>query len=185
MADHLSTATNEEIVDTPYQLESFAEAPANPDQSQQSKAAKNETGVGRNVDLSLANRKLLAEQDYQLPSHNTLISGRNGFKSVHKWEGVVTALSEDGEDFTASLTDLKNGGAKEEVTLPVEEVSEQDRPLLQLGALFYWNIGYEKTNGQIKKASIIRFKRLPKWSNKDWDSILDKANELEKGIEWK
>lgn len=185
MSDHLSTGTNEEIVDTTYQLESFAEIPAGPEQSRDSKTAESETGVGKNVDLSFANRKLLVEQDYKLPSHNTLVAGRNGFKSVHKWEGVVTALSEDGEDFTASLTDLKNGGAKEEVTLPVEEVSEQDRPLLQLGALFYWNIGYEKTNGQIKKASIIRFKRLPKWSNKDWDSILDKANELEKGIEWK
>ena len=185
MADHLSTATNEEIVDTTYQLESFADIPASPEQLQHSKTAKSETGVGKNVDLSLANRKLLAEQDYKLPSHNTLVAGRNGFKSVHKWEGVVTTFSEDGEDFTATLTDLKNGGNKEEVTLPVEEVSEQDRPLLQLGALFYWNIGYEKVNGQIKKASIIRFKRLPKWNNKDWDSILDKASELEEGIEWK
>jgi hypothetical protein len=185
MANHLSTAMNGETVDTPYQLESFAEAPAASEQLQHPRATQHATGVGKNVDLSLADRKLLAEQDYQFPSHNTLVAGRNGFKSLNKWEGYVTEFSEDGDDFSAILTDLKNGGTKEEVTLPVEEVSEQDRPLLQLGALFYWNIGYEKVNGQIKKASIIRFKRLPKWNDKDWDNILDKANELEKGIDWK
>ncbi|MCB0566867.1 MAG: hypothetical protein KDD01_21065 [Phaeodactylibacter sp.] len=103
---------------------------------------------------------------------------------VHKWEGIVSEVFEEEGSFSAILTGLNNGGPKEEVTLSFEEVSEEDMPLLKPGAIFYWNIGYEKLHGQVKKASIIRFKRLPEWTKKDWDQIMDKANELEKGIEW-
>lgn len=126
--------------------------------------------------------KLLVDQYYRFPQINTRLAGRYGFRSLNKWEGIVTEIMDD--EFSAILTDLLNGGPQEEVTFSLEEVSEQDIPLLKPGAIFYWNIGYETINGQRRKASVIRFKRLPKWSRKDWDQILDKANELQQGLDW-
>lgn len=126
--------------------------------------------------------KLLVDQYYQIPGQNRRAAGRFGFRSLNKWEGVIAEIYEDG--FRAILTDLIHGGPQEEATISMDEVSDQDIPLLKPGAIFYWNIGYETINGQRRKASIIRFKRLPKWSQKDWDQALDKANEFHKGLQW-
>jgi hypothetical protein len=127
-------------------------------------------------------RKFLVHEYYVARSYDAGEIAHNNFRSINKWEGIVDGVYE--ESFTAVLSDLNNNGAPETVELPLEEVSNQDCSLLRPGAIFYWSIGYETAHGQVKKASIIRFKRLPQWNKKDWDEILDKANELEKGSEW-
>jgi hypothetical protein len=51
------------------------------------------------------------------------------------------------------------------------------------GAMFYWSIGYEtQLDRQIKKSSFIKFKRLPKIDPAEFDSIHDKAKELQDKI---
>lgn len=128
------------------------------------------------------NRKFLVDKYFSVRSYDLKRATYNSFRSLNKWEGIVETIHDD--SFTAILRDLNNGGALETVELSFEDVSEQDKPLLKPGAIFYWNIGYETVQGQVRKASIIRFKRLPNWNKKDWDSILDKANNLEREIEW-
>lgn len=102
------------------------------------------------------------------------------FQVLQQWEGEVTAISRD--RFTAIIRDRTNRSQPdEEVELPVEEVSPDDRALLELGAVFYWNIGRERTAyGQVKRVSEIRFRRLPMWTKQDLRAIESEAKELRK-----
>lgn len=106
----------------------------------------------------------------------TISKGR--FILLQQWEGAVLNIYE--ETFTALIYDQTNPqNDPEEVDLLLEEVSPQDRPLLQEGAIFYWSIGYDDlSNGQRKRSSNIRFRRLPAWSKKDIDRIMEKASAL-------
>lgn len=142
------------------------------------------TGTLSFVDLSQK------EQNKQSPSKSpfprkALFDTRNGFKSVIKWEGRVDEIFQKEGVFSATLIDLKKGGTKETTQLPLVEVSDHDKLFLKPGAIFYWNIGYEKQNGQVKKVSLIRFRRLPEeLQEEEWNNILDKANKLERALNW-
>ena len=86
------------------------------------------------------------------------------FRILQQWEGVVTEVT--ASDFTIELSDLSDSAAPTEVaTLPVREVSDSDRALLQPGAVLYWHIGYETSpGGQQSRVSEIRLRRAPKWT---------------------
>ena len=184
MVKHTSTIIQEKENGLSTHFQEFAEVEYAPEEVRHTEGANADATVLPEADVVSEERRFLVDQYFRMPDQNTLIAGRNGFRSINKWEGIVSEIFEEEGSFSAILTDLNNDGPKEEVTLSFEEVSEEDMALLKPGAIFYWNIGYEKTHGQVKKASIIRFKRLPEWTEKDWDQIMDKANELEKGIEW-
>lgn len=118
------------------------------------------------------------EEDHEL---NRLAGPRPSqaqFQVLQQWEGEVTAISQD--RFTAIIRDRTNRTQPdEEVELPLEEVSPSDRELLEVGAVFYWNIGRERTPyGQVKRVSEIRFRRLPMWTKQDLRAIEDEAREL-------
>ena len=110
-----------------------------------------------------------------------------GFSSMQKWEGTVVEVSED--SFLARLVDITNStnndGSEEIVEIPNEDVSSKDDlELIVPGAIFYWNIGYQTVNSQAIKASIIRFRRLPKWSAKKKESIRQKGKAFMDGLVW-
>ena len=45
------------------------------------------------------------------------------------------------------------------------EIYDEDLSLIQDGSVFYWSTGYHVNfSGQRKRASIIRFRRLPVWT---------------------
>jgi hypothetical protein len=74
-----------------------------------------------------------------------------------RWEGVVEEICD-----TYFVARLHNMISEEVATaeLEVEDVSPVDLPLLGLGALFYWYIGYQqKRNGRRTKMSYIHFRR--------------------------
>lgn len=109
---------------------------------------------------------------------------RDKFLSLQKWEGIVLEVKED--SFLARLIDLTEEGPEEEVELPLEEVSEDDRKLVKPGAIFYWNIGYHDTSrGQRIRSSMIRFRRLPVWQKAEIDDTKRKAKRLRDAIGWK
>jgi hypothetical protein len=96
------------------------------------------------------------------------------FRILQKWEGVVTAVEND--CLFARLKDLTSQNPDEEVELALEEVSPDDRHLVQVGASFYWSIGYLKqAHGQITRASDIRFRRIPAWTPEDISSAKKQA----------
>ena len=103
------------------------------------------------------------------------------FKVLQKWEGIVESF--DGEVLQVKLVDLTNGGTDEEAELYVEDINQDDISLIKEGAMFYWNIGYEtQKDGQIKKSSFVKFKRLPKINPNEFDIIHDRAKEIEAKI---
>src|SRR5262249_14786555 len=89
------------------------------------------------------------------------------FQTLKRWEGVVVAMNAD--DFAARLHNLDNPSEYHlEAVIPVEEITDSDRDLLQVGAVFYWTIGYRtEVYGQKSSVSTIRFRRLPVWTSQD------------------
>lgn len=103
---------------------------------------------------------------------------RERFLVLQKWEGTVTSVFGDG--FTAVMRDLTDPGRPdEEMTLPIEEVADPDRPLMVPGAVFYWAIGYRiDLSGRRERVSGLRFRRLPVWTASDLREVRRKADEL-------
>jgi len=103
------------------------------------------------------------------------------FQVKQKWEGVVEKF--DGKVIRVKLTDLTSGGTDEEAELEIQDISKDDHKLVKEGAMFYWSIGYEtQLDRQVRKSSFIKFKRLPKIDPIEFDSIHDRAKELEAKI---
>lgn len=96
------------------------------------------------------------------------------FSSLQKWEGYVLELHE--EYFIARITDMSDEHDDEEIEVMLTEISEDDRGLICPGAIFYWHIGYETERGTVKRSSIIRFRRMPRWTESD----IEKAKDFEK-----
>lgn len=100
------------------------------------------------------------------------------FYPLQKWEGYVLSVAED--TFWARLIDLNTHGVEEEAEFLLEDVPAADRELIDVGAVFYWAIGYEdKVDGQRMRCSTIRFRRLPVWSRDELETAKRKAEELE------
>jgi hypothetical protein len=89
------------------------------------------------------------------------------FQALKRWEGVVTAT--DVEQFTARLRDLDSSAESDlEAVVSVDEIADSDEQLLEVGAVFYWTIGYRiEPHGQKSSVSTIRFRRLPVWTSND------------------
>jgi hypothetical protein len=103
------------------------------------------------------------------------------FKTLQQWEGYVLGVSQD--VFRARLIDVGGGQPDETAEVLIDEIEEEDRALIKTGAVFYWTIGYlDRPSGRIR-ASVIRFRRLPTWTDRElheasaladrWRGILD------------
>ena len=97
---------------------------------------------------------------------------------LQQWEGVVTDVTND--SFFADLQDLSDSSHPLEVVeIPIDEVSEDDRPLLVEGAVFYWSIGHETSaGGTLRRMSEIRMRRMPRWTKRDIQNVAKRAEEL-------
>ena len=94
---------------------------------------------------------------------------------LQEWEGYVTDIDENA--FGARLLDLTAGDVveQEEATIPLEEISVEDRSRMNIGSIFRWVIGYERSvGGMRKRVSQIVFLDLPPMTEQD----------LERGSEW-
>ena len=103
--------------------------------------------------------------------------------SLQKWEGVVMEVEKD--IFHARLLDLTEKNPEEETDFLFEEVSEDDRSLIKPGAVFYWSLYYLTTRtGQIIKSSIVKFRRLPAWTETEIRRAKEQAAEIRRAIGW-
>jgi len=106
------------------------------------------------------------------------------FILLQKWEGTITTITKD--SFFGRLADLSAAGPDEEAEFPLEEVPVSDRKLIVPGAVFYWCIGYLDTvSGQRIRASAIRFRRLPAWSEEELRKAHSQAQETRELLGWK
>jgi hypothetical protein len=108
--------------------------------------------------------------------HETKTGRRSQFTCMQKWRGVVLQVRED--CFLARLEDIKSTEDDEEAEILLQEISEEDFPLLKPGSVFYWNIGYHTDPaGQRKRSSLIRFRRIPVWTIKEIEEAKNKAGQ--------
>jgi hypothetical protein len=100
------------------------------------------------------------------------------FDVRQQWEGIVTSVDRD--EFSVVLRDVIRRNAPEfEAVLSIEEISEDDLPLLKEGAVLYWTIGYKTRAGTTERVSTIRLRRLPAWSRSDLERVQRQAHELD------
>ena len=93
-----------------------------------------------------------------------LVPFEGKFQLLQLWEGRVIEVRDS--EFDAIITDKTNPDFDDEfVTLDIDEITPDDLPLLQIGAVFYWSIGYVDFPGRGRtRESKIRFRRLKGWS---------------------
>lgn len=82
--------------------------------------------------------------------------------AIQEWEGYVIEVGAN--DFVARLIDLTANSSheEEEAVIPLEEISDSDVAELDIGSIFRWVIGYERSiSGTKKRVSLIVFRDLP------------------------
>lgn len=104
------------------------------------------------------------------------------FSKTQKWIGHVTCINE--QSFEAKLEDLTASGTNETVEFDFDDISEEDKPLIDIGATFYWSLGYSHENGQVSKKSIIRFQRILTWDEDCLNNAAERANRLSTNLNW-
>lgn len=99
------------------------------------------------------------------------------FRAIQKWEGYVLDVGPD--TFRARLVSIVGEGPDQEAEIYLEEVDSDDQGLVQAGAVFYWTIGYlDRPSGRLR-AAILRFRRLPAWSEAELNAARSEAKKLE------
>ena len=104
------------------------------------------------------------------------------FKSLQAWEGTVEQVG--ATTFNARLFD-RTSSEEETAEFELSEISEDDRPLVVTGAVFYWDVGYLITPGGRRRASEIRFRRLPAWTREELETARREAAEFRELVGWK
>src|SRR5262245_25624797 len=104
------------------------------------------------------------------------------FQILQQWEGIVQSVGK--QFFRAQVSDVTEpSNPLEVVSLPLDDVLEDDRPLIAPGAVFYWIIGYDASiAGTRSRASSIRFQRWARWSSRELDEISAEAEALHKEL---
>jgi hypothetical protein len=60
------------------------------------------------------------------------------------------------------MTDITEEGEEEYTEFSLDEISDDDHPLVVSGGVFYWTIARETLRtGQRRHVSMVRFRRLP------------------------
>jgi len=103
---------------------------------------------------------------------------RSRFLLLQQWEGCVLEVGQD--SFLSVVYDQTNPeNSPEEVRLLIDDIPPAELPLLAPGAVFYWSIGYnDMSNGQRLRSSVISFRRLPAWGEKDISRIKKRSAQL-------
>jgi hypothetical protein len=97
---------------------------------------------------------------------------------LQQWECVVLQCKKD--VVCCELHDLTNeSNPLEYAEVLLDEFNDYDVPLLLEGAVFYWSIGHlRRVNGQVKRFSEIRLRRMPKISKAQQNVIARKVKQL-------
>lgn len=102
---------------------------------------------------------------------------------LQDWEGVVETIG-DGT-FTALLRDLTRYEARphETADFSIEDISKDDRELLEPGAIFFFTVGRStKPNGQQERFARVEFRRLPVWTDADLKRAEARAQRLARSL---
>ena len=130
-----------------------------------------------NLDLERPDDRVSSVQPFKFPR---LPSPTARFQTLRVWEGVVVGMGT--MKFKAVLTDIEDSRfGRESGEFYFTEVSEADRSLVQLGAVFYWYVGIKISRSRnLTEVSGLRFRRLPAWSSQQVKAVEDEAQRLDR-----
>jgi hypothetical protein len=119
-------------------------------------------------------QKVIENTSQMLPKRLEL-SPTYRLKPKQIWEGTV--ISCEPHRFTARLVDRTNSSNPDEIAyFDSDEISGDDRSLVQPGASFYWTVGTERTPaGQVKNVAMVTFRRLPRWNKSSFRKAKERA----------
>jgi hypothetical protein len=146
--------------------------------------SKIQEGLAQNCEVYIPEECIIESFDFNLRSFLSLQRPdfKNNICNSQDWIGYVIKIGGDG--FEAKLIDKNQPGTYENASFDFKEISNEDKELIKIGAIFYWSVGYADINGQITKISLVRFKRSIEFSESEFDGIMDRADELSKKIRW-
>ena len=91
----------------------------------------------------------------------------------------------EGQSFTVNLVDLSGNEPDEEAEIDFEEVSADERSLIAIGAVFLLHVGYATSEGgQRSRTAILRFRRLPVWTDAELSNARRAAQKQAETIRW-
>lgn len=98
------------------------------------------------------------------------------------WRGVVI---EEGVDSFIGITEDQTNPLypREQVEIPFEELSDSDRKLVRVGALFEWTISLITEGGEKKRTSSVRLRRLPPITQDDLARAAARAQQLKQKLD--
>lgn len=116
------------------------------------------------------------------PDDRHFIQESGRFELLQKWEGVVLSVEQD--SFWVRLRDLTGDAGEEEAEFPLRELSREEQEWLLPGAFLYWTIGYEDRNGQRRRVSVLRFRRIGGAQASDVEAARGEAQRLAAAFNW-
>lgn len=107
------------------------------------------------------------------------------YHALQEWEGHVLEIGD--ETFDVAIADITAGAAAPllTTTLPLSDLTEDEKRALRSGSIFRWTIGYERTPaGQRKRVSRIIFRQLPRWTDTEIRAAKEAAASRVDEINW-
>jgi len=106
------------------------------------------------------------------------------FSPMQEWEGYVTEIF--AESFSAYLIDktAEKSIAEELMEFSISDLSEDNKDLLKVGAIFRWAIGYQKQHGSKRKVSEVVFRRMPAITKRDIKHAESRVDAITEALTW-
>jgi hypothetical protein len=102
----------------------------------------------------------------------------SSFKSLESWVGRINEVDESKQQFSAMVVSDLHPNTREVADFTFDEISDDDRLLLEPGAMFYWSVGYQINEfGGRTTASVLRFKRLRHWHRRELERAKARSSE--------
>jgi hypothetical protein len=100
-----------------------------------------------------------------------------------KWQGQVLESLDD--RFKAVLHDFNSSKVIDVAEFSFADISDDDRPLVRPGAVFYWYLLYHNTKtGRRERQSQIWFRRSGRMSQESYSETVEKVDEVWRTFGW-
>ncbi|QDW20359.1 hypothetical protein [Flavobacterium sp. KBS0721] len=105
-------------------------------------------------------------------------------KNTKTWKGVITKITN--LSFACRLYDLDDRSEVYETAEFIIDsiISDEDKPLLEVGAIFYWSVGSIIRNGTKKNQSEIRLRRIAAMDVEEFNDFYDKSQSNYSDLKW-
>lgn len=112
---------------------------------------------------------------------------KSRFEAIQKWDGHVVNIDKENKTFEARLTDssVPRDADSETVEFLINDLTDDSLCLLKVGAVFVWSVGYHYDEyGTKRRSSDLVFRRMPVWTEKDFEESEQIADEIAEGLRW-